>query len=102
MLREYAMFGFAVGATALFAQQNPSASVELGRLSKGATVSFPRSPSGEWGIRISGAPADFLAQPKPAQIQVFRGGDNVAELASGYQSVTKEANALYQRLAKGD
>ena len=51
--------------------------VELGRLANGATVAFVRAGSGDWGIEISGGTAPRLTQPKPAQIEVFAGGENV-------------------------
>lgn len=36
-------------------------------------------------------------QPKPAQIEVYRGADNVTQLAAGYQAVQKEAGAIVAR-----
>ena len=50
--------------------------------------------TGEWGIEIFGGTAPAMAQPKPAQIEVYRGDENVSELAAGYQSVHKEADAM--------
>jgi hypothetical protein len=100
MFRKSVMIGVVLGATALLALQSaPSAPpaanrIELGRLSNGAAVVFTRAGAGDWGIQISGSGAMGFAQPKPASIQVFRGGENAADLASGYQSVTKEANAV--------
>jgi hypothetical protein len=35
-----------------------------------------------------------MTQPKPAQIEVFRGGTNVSDLAAGYQSAQKEGGAV--------
>ena len=93
------LLGVAVGASALFAQPNPASAppaanrVELGRLSN-ATVAFVRAATGEWGIQISAPSAPGYTQPKPAQIQVYRGGDNATDLASGYQFVTKEADSV--------
>ncbi|MFB3778382.1 MAG: hypothetical protein ACE141_12265 [Bryobacteraceae bacterium] len=66
--------------------------VLLGRLTDGAAVAFVRAVGGDWGIEISGAAR--LVQPKPAQIEVYRGGDSASQLAAGYQSVRKEADAV--------
>ncbi|MGD0210365.1 MAG: hypothetical protein ABSC14_05235, partial [Desulfomonilia bacterium] len=81
------------------AQQEPAGTtannrIELGRLTNGAAVSFVKENSGDWGIEISGGAAPRLTQPEPAQIEVFRGGENVSDLAAGYQSVQKEAGAV--------
>jgi len=81
------LLGVAVGASALLAQPNPASAppaanrVELGRLSN-ATVTFVRAATGEWGIQISDPSAPGYMQPRPAQIQVYRGGDNATDLAS--------------------
>ena len=99
MCRKYVLLGIALGALALLAQQKPASTpapanrIELGRLSNGAAVAFVRT-GGEWGIQISGGDPQSFAQPKPAQIEVYRGGDNATDLASGYQSVTKEADSV--------
>jgi hypothetical protein len=68
--------------------------IVLGRLANGAAVTFVRASSGDWGIEISGAAAPRMTQQKPAQIEVYRGGENVSQLAAGYQSVEKEADAV--------
>jgi hypothetical protein len=70
-------------------QAGPAAAhrVELGPLGNGAIVTFVRAGSGDWGIEISGGTAPRLTQPKPAQIEVFAGAENVRQLAAGYQSV---------------
>jgi hypothetical protein len=90
------VFGLLV-ASPVPAQQKQAAPtanrIELGRLAGGAAVAFVRA-GGEWGIDISGAGMTRIAQPKPAQIEVYRGGDNVGQLASGYQSLRKEAGAI--------
>ena len=68
--------------------------VVLGRLANGATVTFVHAGAGDWGIEISGNAVPHLTQQKPAQIEVYRGGDNTSQLASGYQTVTKLADAV--------
>jgi len=68
--------------------------LDLGRLQTGATVAFVRDVGGEWGIEISGGGAPRLTQPKPAQIEVFAGGENVRQLAAGYASVQKEPGTI--------
>jgi hypothetical protein len=55
--------------------------IVLGRLANGAV--FIRAGSGDWGIEISGGTAVRLTQQKPAQIEVFRGDENVRQLAAG-------------------
>jgi hypothetical protein len=68
--------------------------IVLGRLANGAAVSFLRAGSGDWDIEISGAAVPRLMQPKPAQIEVYRGEENDRQLAAGYQSVQKENDAV--------
>jgi len=107
-LRKYLLPGVALGASALLALQNPVSAapaadrIELGRLSSGATAAFVRAGAGEWGVPISGVSVPVYAQPRRAQIQVFRGGDAATGLASGYQSVTKEADAVVARAKVSD
>jgi hypothetical protein len=71
--------------------------IVLGRLANGAAVTFVRAGSRDWGIEISGAAAPHLTQQKPAQIEVFRGEENVSQLAAGYQFVQKETDAVVAR-----
>ena len=68
--------------------------MELGRLANDATVAFVRENSGDWGIEISGGAAPRLTQQKPAQIEVFADGENVRQLAAGYEAVKKEADTI--------
>jgi len=68
--------------------------MKLGHLQKGATVSFVRDISGEWGIEISNKSGLLMKQNKPAQIIIFQGEENVENLAAGYKSVQKEGNIL--------
>jgi hypothetical protein len=68
--------------------------IVLGRLADGADVAFARSASGDWGIEISGGAVPHMAQPKPAQIEVYRGQTNASDLGAGYQSVQKEADGV--------
>lgn len=89
-----ALAGMLLNAQGPSAQRRPAAladgRIELGRLANGAAVTFLRASSGEWGIELSGG-GPGMTQPKPAQIEVYRGGENVSQLAAGYQSVRKEA-----------
>jgi hypothetical protein len=81
-------------AALAFSQQPGSTTdsrVELGRLASGGTVAFVRA-SGAWGIEVAGALP--MAQPKPAQIQIFHGGDGIQNLAGGYQRVGRQADAV--------
>ena len=68
--------------------------VVLGSLANGAAVAFVRENSGDWGIEIAGGAAPRMTQPKPAQIEVYRSEENVSDLADGYQSVRKQADAV--------
>ena len=98
----YAMIGAMMClsiAPAVPAQQKPAGAaaanrIALGRLANGAAVTFVRAGNGDWGIEISGAGFPKLTQQKPAQIEVYRSEENVRQLAAGYQSVQKEAEAV--------
>jgi len=68
--------------------------IVLGRLANGADVTFVRIGKGDWGIEISGEAVLRMSQPKPAQVEVYRGDENVSDLAAGYQQVQKEAGAV--------
>jgi hypothetical protein len=68
--------------------------VDLGVTLSGADVTFVRDTSDMWGIQITSEIFPAFANPKPAQIEIFKGEGNVARLATGYQSVKKEANTL--------
>ena len=76
---------------------NTANRMELGRLGNGAMVAFVRSGSGGWGIEIFGDAVPRLTQPKPAQIEVYRGGDDVRQIAAGYQSVQKGTGVVVAR-----
>jgi hypothetical protein len=95
MFGKCVLLGPCLAASAALAEEGDR--VDLGRLQTGATVSFVRGAGGEWGIEFSGGTAPRLTQQKPAQIEVFRGEENVQQLAPGYQSVQKEADAVVAR-----
>jgi hypothetical protein len=78
----------------LAACSHDSKKIKLGRLQTGAAVSFVCDSAGDWGIEISDRSVMFMKQDRPAQIEVFQGGDNVKALAAGYTSVKKEGNAV--------
>ena len=68
--------------------------ISLGRLATGATASFVRSDSGEWGIEVTGAGTPRIAQQQPARLEVFNRDvsgtylkDDIRQLAAGYKSV---------------
>src|SRR6185437_6639705 len=71
----------------VIAQQG--ATIRLGHVQSGASVTFTRVGSGEWGIEIAGGPAPRMAQTKPASIEVDRAGNDIHELAAGYKTVRK-------------
>jgi hypothetical protein len=76
------------------ASTTPSNRIVLGRLANGADVSFVRAGSADWGIEISGSSTPTIAQPKPAQIELYRNEKAISQLAAGYQTVQKEAGAV--------
>ncbi len=99
MVRRNVLLTAVLGLSAMVVQGNPAGTtaeerIELDRLSNGASVAFVRAGTGEWGIQISSPSTPAYEQPKPAFVQVFRGADNSTDLASGYQSVTKAADAV--------
>lgn len=91
----YVLLGLFLAGPALFAQQ--SGRVDLGRLQTGATVSFTRAATGEWGIEIAGAAAPRIVQPAPARLEVFRGDEDIRQLAAGYRTVRKSAAGIDAR-----
>ena len=56
--RKCVIFTLCLTVSAAFAQQDDR--IELGRLQTGASVSFVRAGSGDWGIEISGGAAPIL------------------------------------------
>lgn len=95
-----------IGSTAP-AQQKQSdipstSSIVMGHLTNGAAVTFARAGSGEWGIDISGYAAPHLAQPKPAQVEIYRSEDDVNDLDAGYRSVQKEAGGIVAKATVDD
>ncbi len=83
---------FGIIVSSAFAQQSDR--MDLGRLQTGSTVSFVRTDADQWGIEISGGNTLKISQQKPAQIELYRGMENVQQLAAGYQSVKKQADAV--------
>ena len=71
--------------------------MDLGRLETGATVSFVRASSGEWGIEVTGGVAPRVGQPKPAMVQVYRTEADIRELAVGYRTVERSGPAVEAR-----
>ena len=68
--------------------------IVLGRLANGADVLFVRAGAGDWGIEISGNTFPRTMQQTPAQIEVYRGGEDVSDLAAGYGSVQKDRGVV--------
>ncbi|HSW51185.1 MAG TPA: hypothetical protein VLH09_13465, partial [Bryobacteraceae bacterium] len=76
----------------LCAQQDRD--ISLGRLSTGATVTFVRASSGEWGLEVAGSGSPRISQAQPARLEVFSRDvsgtnlkDDVRQLAAAYRSV---------------
>src|SRR5690349_16776321 len=68
--------------------------LDFGRLQTGATVSFTRSTSGEWGLEIGGGPAPRISQSKPARLEASSPQGDVRQLAAGYKTVRKSAEGI--------
>lgn len=102
MLGKYAFLSLCLTISFALARQNNR--VDLGQLENGASVFFIQAAGGEWGIEISGGTAPAIMQQKPAQIEVYRGSDNVHQLACGYKSVQKENETILAKanVADGD
>jgi hypothetical protein len=92
ILGRYALLGLVLAGSAAYAQQGGR--VDLGRLQTGATVSFTRAATGEWGIEIAGGAAPRIVQPKPARLEVFRTEQDIRQLAAGYRTVRKSAAGI--------
>jgi hypothetical protein len=92
MLGKWIILGLCLTVSSAFSQQSDR--MELGRLQSGGTVSFVRTEGGQWGIEISGGNTLKMIQQKPAQIELYRGQENLRQLANGYQSVEKQAQAV--------
>ncbi len=100
---------FCVASTLAVQQRRmgaPNDRILLGQLPTGATVTFARSDSGEWGLDIAGNAAPRISQPKPARFEVFTRDttgpalkDDIRELAGGYKSVEIAGGAAIARAA---
>ena len=99
MLGKWIILGLCLAISVTFAQQGDQ--VYLGQMQNGAKVSFVRTDSGDWGIDISGDTVVSMSQEKPAQIEVYRGQENVQQFAVGYQSVEKEGDSVLGKVRVG-
>ena len=97
MFRKCILLSFCFTLSVTFANQSDT--VNIGRFQNAGTVSLVRVEGGDWGIEISGDTIANMTQDKPAQIEIYRGPDDVQQIASGYQSVTKK-NDLVVATAK--
>lgn len=68
--------------------------VDLGRLETGATVSFTRSTSREWGIEIAGGLGSRISQPQPAKVEVCSPDGKVRQLSFGYKTIRKSNDGI--------
>ena len=95
MFAKYTLIGLLLGGAVLSAQQKVR--IDLGRLQSGATVSFARSSSGEWGLDVVGGPAPRVSQPTPVKLEIFRTEEDIRQLAAGYNAVQKSAAGIDAR-----
>ena len=72
----------------------PGGRVELGRLATGATVAFSRGDSGAWGVEIEGVAGGRVAQPEPAQLELFYLPSEIRHLAAGYQTIARSETGI--------
>ena len=93
VLITYKNLVFALFVT-LFVACSQDNKVNLGNLESGASVSLVRNSKNEWSIKISGEKAPLMTQMNPVQIEVSHGIEEVNHIASGYQSVKKEAGMV--------
>jgi hypothetical protein len=75
----------------------PVGRLQLGHLQTGATVSFLRSPAGEWGIETTGGAAPSISQSQPARLEIYRAENDVHQLAAGYKTVQKSTEGIDAR-----
>jgi hypothetical protein len=95
MLGKCLLLGLCLAASASLAQESDR--LDLGHLQTGATASFVRSVTGEWGIEISGAGAPMMNQAKPSRLEIFREDNDIRQLAAGYKIVEKSADGFDAR-----
>lgn len=81
------MSGLVISGFSVYAQQADK--IDLGKTQSGATVSFVKAPTGEYGLEIAGGPAPKVAQPKPANIEVYTSDTDIKTLSSGYKTIEK-------------
>ena len=98
-MRERTLFGALalLSITSVTLEQVHATSADhklLGQLANGDTLMFVRAASGDWGIEISTRSGTLLLQQVPAQIEVYRGDENVSDFAAGYQAVKNEPGGL--------
>ena len=86
------LLGLCLAGSVSLAQESDR--VDLGRLQTGATVSFVRGATGEWGVEIAGPAAPLIQQSKPARIEVFRDKEDIRQLAAGYRTVQKSSAGI--------
>ena len=92
MFGKSVILGLCLIVSAVFAEKDDR--IDLGRLQTGATVSFIRTASDEWGIEISGDTSPRIIQLKPAMIEVFQKEEDIRELASGYKTIRREESYI--------
>jgi hypothetical protein len=92
MLSRCGLLCFVLAVSNLSAK--PVARVELGYLQTGARVTLVRSPTGEWGIEISGGAGLRISQSQPATLEVFRKDNDIHQVAAGYKTVRKSESGI--------
>src|SRR5512142_1036934 len=74
------------------------ATVVLGRLRSGATVSFARVTPAAWGIEVAAAAAPRIVQDRPARLELIDSEGRIRELAAGYRTVAKRTSGIEARV----
>ena len=95
-MTRYRSFSVLIGLliVSMAGAQQTSSSMDLGRLTNGATVMFVRVGSGQWCIEIAGGDIPRMVQAKPVRLEIFRSEDDILHLAAGYKTVQKSGNDL--------
>jgi hypothetical protein len=68
--------------------------MKLGTLETGASVSFVRSETNGWGIRISGGDTPEFMQLNPVILDILQNEDDTQMLCTGYSSVKKSGTGI--------
>jgi hypothetical protein len=75
------------------AQQQP-AQVIIGKLPGGAIVSLNKLNTNKWGIVVEKAGLSSVYQENPAQVEVYRGANEISHLSDGYKAISRNHGSV--------